>query len=422
MNYLYRAVLPLIITFLLPLSVFAMEEVILDEAAGEILLLEDVQKSDVVPHQKIKKDHGTFEFLDNSEMEDTLFQNFKNPLLRDDNKYTLFEKIHDIQVKRTDVPAYLLKEQLTFDLDKGIVDKVQVYGAYNGMVNPNWTGTNYSTNYDMNFAQIGILGKFTDGDTQFKLLLNPINNNSNLNYMQNLIADAYIVNDRIPHHKILLGISRNQVGVEGGMSSFVLPFANRSQISRSFGNTRAMGARLVGDYSLIDYSLAVNSSDRFFHSFFPGAEFTGWVNFKPLGKTNGTYGKLILGTGLNAGKNHNDYTVGGAYAAYYYKNFMANFEYAIADGSNGSFVNTNKQSGFYSTIGYKITPKLELLARYDQFDPNRNITNDNRREYTAGLNYYIKGQALRIILNYIFCDNDNMPDSNRIFFGTQVIL
>ena len=69
-----------------------------------------------------------------------------------------------------------------------------------------------------------------------------------------------------------------------------------------------------------------------------------------------------------------------------------------------------------------MTKRLHVLARYDQFDPNRDISGDLRREYTAGLNYFIKGQALRLILNYVFCDNENAEDSHRVILGTQILL
>ena len=141
-----------------------------------------------------------------------------------------------------------------------------------------------------------------------------------------------------------------------------------------------------------------------------------------MGKTDGKYGTLVLGGGLNAGHNDTDYTVGGAYASYRYKKFMANFEYAIADGYNGTYRSTDKAEGFYTTIGYRITQKLHILARYDQFDPNRDIANNKSREYSVGLNYFIKGQALRLILNYVFCDNENTEDSHRIILGTQIVL
>lgn len=80
---------------------------------------------------------------------------------------------------------------------------------------------------------------------------------------------------------------------------------------------------------------------------------------------------------------------------------MANFEYSYADGYNGRVLSQDRANGFYSTVSYRITQKLHVLARYDQFDPNMDIGDDMRREYTAGINYFIKGQALRLILNYV---------------------
>lgn len=101
---------------------------------------------------------------------------------------------------------------------------------------------------------------------------------------------------------------------------------------------------------------------------------------------------------------------------------MANFEYSYADGYNGRVLSQDRANGFYSTVSYRITQKLHVLARYDQFDPNMDIGDDMRREYTAGINYFIKGQALRLILNYVFCQNEREQDSHRIIFGTQILL
>ena len=334
---------------------------------------------------------------------------------------SLFGKIYTKKLERTSIPSFLLQEELTHRYKKGILHKTQIYGAYQGNLNGTFIGSDYDTDYDFGFMEAGVIGDFNDRKTSFKLQMN-FKPSSNRSYLQGLVTDAYVMNKRIPHHKIIVGNSRNQVGMEGGMSSYVLPFAMRSQISRNFGNTRALGVRVVGDYRLADYSLALNSSDRFFREFFPGVEFTGWVNFKPLGKTDGKYGTLVLGGGLNAGHNNTNYTVGGAYASYRYKIFMTNFEYAIADGYNGTYISTDKATGFYSTVSYRLTQKLHILARYDQFDPNRDISDDLRREYSAGINYFIKGQALRIILNYVFCDNENREDSHRIILGTQILL
>lgn len=363
---------------------------------------------------------------DNIDVEFSIFDNIIDKDKDSDHPFkieeeSLFGKIYKKKLERTSIPSYLLQDELTFKYKKGIVDRVQFYGAYQGNLSGNFERNDYDTNYDFGFGEIGVVGALKDKKTDFKFQLNlrPISGES---YLNGMFSDMYIVNSAIPHHKIIVGHSRDQIGVEGGASSYTLPFAARSQIARNFGNVRALGVRVVGNYSLADYQLAVNSSDRFFHEFFPGAEFTGWVNFKPLGKTDGRYGNLIVGGGLNAGRRHENYTVGGAYVGYNYKKFAANAEYAIADGYNGRNFSTNKATGFYSTVSYRLTKRLHVLARFDQFDPNRDISNDLRREYTAGLNYFIKGQAMRIILNYVFCDNQDREDSHRIILGTQILL
>lgn len=375
-------------------------------------------------HLNIKETQKINEVEDNIESEFSLFDAFDWDK-DDDGKIdedTLLGKIINRDIERTDIPSYLLRNELSFKPKKGAISKVQVYGAYNGALNSNWNSDNdYDLGYDIGFAQIGVLGKFRKTKTDFKVLVNP-RPTSSRNYMQNFFADAYIVNSSIPHHKVLVGYSRNLIGKEGGSSSYILPFATRSQIARNFGSTRALGVRLIGNYFLMDYNLAFNSSDRYFHTPFAGPEFTGWADFKPLGKTNGKYGKMVIGTGINAGHNKTTYTVGNFYIGYKYKKLWTNFEYGIADGYNGTRVSTNKAEGFNYTLGYKIHPKVQLIGRYDQFDPNRNVSNDIRREYTAGINWFIKGQALRVILNYIFCDNEDTDDSHRIILGTQILL
>lgn len=374
--------------------------------------------------QEPKKKETIFELENNIEAEYTFFENFKILDKNKDGKIdesSLIGRIMKKNIVRTDVPSYLLKEELTFYPQKGAISKVQFYGAYQGDLSSSWQKGDYDFGYDYNYGQIGAVGKFRNTKTDFKVVLNPKPNN-NFNYMQHFVAEAYLVNNNIPHHKVVVGFSRNQVGKEGGSSSYILPFVTRSQIARNFGSTRALGVRLIGNYSLLDYNLALNSSDRFFRDWFPGTEFTGWVDFKPLGKTDGKYGRLIIGGGLNAGKNVTNYTVGSLYVAYKYKKLWTNFEYGIADGYNGSAVSTNKAMGFNGTIGYKIIPQLQIIARYDFFDPNRDADHNNRQEYTAGINYFIKGQALRLILNYVFCQNQATQDSHRIIFATQLLL
>ncbi len=363
---------------------------------------------------------------DNTDVEFSIFDNLIDKDKTSEHPFkieeeSLFGRIYKKKLERTSIPSYLLQDELTFKYKKGPIDKVQFYGAFQGNFNGLFEGSDYDTTYDLNIFEAGVVGGLRDKNTDFKLQFN-FKPTDGQNFMQGFITDAYIMNTSLPHHKIIVGNSRNQVGVDGGASSYTLPFAARSQIARNFGNTRALGVRVVGNYSLADYSLALNSSDRFFHEFFAGPEFTGWVNLKPFGRTDGRYGHLVVGGGLNAGHRNENYTVGGAYVGYSYKKFAVNAEYSIADGYNGRTFSSDRAEGFYTTVTYRLTPKLHILARFDQFDPNRDISGDLRREYTAGLNYFIKGQALRLILNYVFCENQNTEDSHRIILGTQILL
>ncbi len=342
----------------------------------------------------------------------------------EDDELTLYEKIQDIkakEVKDTNSSAYLLDGILTKKFASGPIETMHLFGYYRGAVDMDLSEGG-DTLYDFNAIQAGINGKFRGGQNFYeaRFRFDPVEGYS---FLQTMPIDIYVANASIPHHTIILGNTRTPTGYEGSRSDTIIPFILRSQISRNFGNTRKVGLRIKGNYDLIEYDLGGYSSDTYFREFFPGAEFSGWVNLKPLGKTRGKYGNLTLGGGITAGNNVTDYFVGGLYAGYEYKNFMANFEYASANGYNGArTISTNQAEGFYSTVGYKITPKLQVLARYDHYIPDKNFSDDIRREYSVGLNYFIKGQALKIMLNYVFCQNDILENSHRLMLGTQIIL
>lgn len=342
----------------------------------------------------------------------------------EDSDLTLYEKIQNIKAKEvsdTNSSAYLLDGILTKKFETGPIETMHFFGYYRGAVDMDVSNGGDSV-FDFSAIQAGINGKFRGGQNFYeaRFRFDPVDGYS---FLQTLPIDIYVANASIPHHTIILGNTRTPTGYEGSRSDTIIPFILRAQISRNFGNTRKVGLRVKGNYDLIEYDLGGYSSDTYFREFFPGAEFAGWVNLKPLGKTKGKYGNLTLGGGITAGNNITDYFVGGLYAGYEYKNFMANFEYASANGYNGArTISTDKAEGFYSTIGYKITPKLQLLGRYDHYVPNKNFADDIRREYSVGFNYFIKGQALKIMLNYVFCQNDILEDSHRIMLGTQLIL
>ncbi len=316
----------------------------------------------------------------------------------------------------------LFSDYKTFHFNKGIIETFEPYFAYQGQFNFLFNQPAYHTAFTESTMDVGFIGKFREVPVEYKFLFN-VMPKDNYNFFQTLIQDDFITFKNIPHHSVTVGSFRTPIGVEGGTSGYTLPFLTRAQISRNFGSVRGIGVKVLGDYDLVQYNVGMTSSDRNFKNIFPGVEFNGWVNLKPLGKTKGKYGELKIGGGLNAGHREFDYSVVGAYLSYKYKKIAMNCEYSIANGSNGlAGLSENKADGIYTTLSYNITKKLQILGRYDYFNANKNASNCSSSEYTAGLNYYVKGSSLKFMLNYVFRQSDYEDNSNRIMLGTQIIL
>lgn len=338
---------------------------------------------------------------------------------------TLQQKLREIksrEVKDIAKANYLFEEILTKNFDKSLVKSMQLFAYYRANASMDFYPDDNDLMYSFNDIDIGSIGRFRDGKTYYetRFRLTP---QSNYSFLQYLPSNMYIANTSIPHHTIIIGNTRTATGHEGSKSSAVIPMIMRSQISRNFGNIRKLGVRVKGKYDLVEYDLGGYSSDTYFQQFFPGAEFAGWLTLKPLGKTKGKYGRLKLGGGLTAGQNDIDYTVLGAYASYEYKKFYTNFEWGKAHGYNGAKgISANKAEGLYTTVGYRITPKFQIVGRYDQYRPNLDVSDNMQKEYAAGINYFLKGQSMKLMLNYVYCNNESKPDSHRIILGTQLLL
>lgn len=170
---------------------------------------------------------------------------------------TFFEKINDIyhmEVEHTDRPTFLLSSILTKHYDNNSpIESTQFWGAYSANLGMNLAeDESFNANYSFDYINVGLDGKFKDNNADFRIMLN-VNPLSSRNFSQLLFSDMYLATNKIPHHRIWLGNTRPRVGMEGGYSPFLLPFVSRSQISRNFGTVRRFGARLSGDYSLVDY-------------------------------------------------------------------------------------------------------------------------------------------------------------------------
>lgn len=315
----------------------------------------------------------------------------------------------------------LFKNQLHHEFKHGIINDVTFKFGTQGNFNQNFSKES-SFSYDTKLITSTVYGKFKNQKEGYNLLFDLTPKHDN--FLYRLVLDAYIESNRIKNNKIIIGTSRPTVGIEGGISSYLTPFLNKAQTSRNFGHIRKTGLRLLGDYKYFDYDIGGYSSDTRYTQFFPGVETDLWLGLKPFANFSEKYGNLYIGGGYNGGsRNSKNFSVYSLASKYNYKKIWISGEYQYADGSNGySGITTQKRDGYNITLGFRPTKKIEFLARYDDFDGNKKISKNNTKEYSAGINYYILGQGLKLIFNYIYCQNQTSKDSHKLILGTQLIL
>ena len=76
-------------------------------------------------------------------------------------------------------------------------------------------------------------------------------------------------------------------------------------------------------------------------------------------------------------------------------------EYLSGESQVRGVANASRVRGYYGSLSYLFTPKLEGAFRYDYFDANRSLAQSDVEDYTLGLNYYIKGNNAKIQANIV---------------------
>ena len=144
-------------------------------------------------------------------------------------------------------------------------------------------------------------------------------------------------------------------------------------------------------------------------------------------------GVRYLTFGLWGGHNIGDYQprnirdrAGATLILNYHRSFAeGEFVYAEDRFNNGP---RNRAMGGYALYAYSLSKRWQLVGRYDEWDPSVHggvigpggptVGRDrhNLREYTFGVNYYIRGHNAKIQLNYII---DDTQGNGVAFFGAR---
>ncbi|MGE0582384.1 MAG: porin [Steroidobacteraceae bacterium] len=79
--------------------------------------------------------------------------------------------------------------------------------------------------------------------------------------------------------------------------------------------------------------------------------------------------------------------------------------------------------GWQLTAAYMVVPRrLQAVLRREVFDPNLDAAGDATRNWVAGLNYLLKGDDIKLMVNYLFGDAPGLPgDSGRLLARVQLM-
>ena len=79
-------------------------------------------------------------------------------------------------------------------------------------------------------------------------------------------------------------------------------------------------------------------------------------------------------------------------------------------------------AGYYAQAGYKVKPDVQVLARYDAYDPNTDVDDDGETWITVGANCFIDGYNAMASLNYIIkSEEGDEVDNNVVVAQLQVL-
>ncbi len=97
---------------------------------------------------------------------------------------------------------------------------------------------------------------------------------------------------------------------------------------------------------------------------------------------------------------------------------------ATTDGltTNVSDVETINAIAYFGHVGVQPVPEIELLFRYEAYDPNTDAEDDMMSAVTGGINYYIEGLNSMIYLNYIHNMEQGVEKDNDVVMAQVQIL
>ena len=109
-------------------------------------------------------------------------------------------------------------------------------------------------------------------------------------------------------------------------------------------------------------------------------------------------------------------------AEYKVPQFHVRSEYVLTEDGNIKGRDYYIQAGYRMNFEYDYLQQVEPLVRYEDYDPDNNVLENNTEYITIGLNFYLKGHDFKWLFNYVWeNDHKNKTISNKFFVGIQLV-
>jgi|GEM_PF-1431233 len=205
-----------------------------------------------------------------------------------------------------------------------------------------------------------------------------------------------------PNLEAIIGQQKTPITEEGYRSSAKLDLVERSQIGRTFGDRRSTGLLLKDSYQYVDYYVGVFNDGFLLNDVDNNNAKTvaGHLVLKPLPDWRiGAFGQAGDTGASNADQDRWGFDT-------QYERDRISFKAEYAHGRDG----TVNSQGFYLQPGYYlIKDKLQLVGRYDWFDPNNDTSHNEIQEISGALNWYFYKHNAKFQFEYMRRINQAPP-------------
>jgi len=245
------------------------------------------------------------------------------------------------------------------------------------------------------------------------------------------LLDAYTAYQFADYLKITAGQFKIPFSYESLTSDSQLEFIDRSQVIEALAgrskdvignqNGRDIGIQVGGSFAkledryLFDYTLGIFNGAGYNATTDNNGfkDFVGRIGVHPV-KGLDLGGSLYSGEGVPSGGTKSQYRSRYGFDARYILGALSlTAEYA--HGTDAAV----KRDGWYAQAGYYIIPQIQLVSKYDTYDPNKVITTDRAKIYTGGVNF-VFNKYTKLAVDYLDRREETATQVKNNIFEAQL--